>query len=100
MGASVQQGGHQALRRRNPPDGPIVAVYLGDLGEKEAVFQAGTKGVFTIAHFNDYPAVLTHLRTVTKTALRDLLIDGWLAQAPPALVQAHSLRELRRATLS
>jgi hypothetical protein len=83
-----------------PPDGPIVAVYLGDLGEKAAVLQAGTKGVFTIAHFNNYPAVLAHLRTISKTALRDLLIDGWLAQAPPALIAAHSLRELRRATVS
>jgi hypothetical protein len=81
-----------------PPDGPIVAVYLGDLGEKEAVLQAGTTGVFTIAHFNNYPAVLAHLRTITKTALRDLLIDGWLAQAPPALAEAHPLTELRRAT--
>ncbi len=79
-----------------PPDGPIVAVYLGDLGDTEAVLQAGTKGVFTIAHFNNYPAVLTHLRTITRTALRDLLIDGWLAQAPPALAAAHSPRELRR----
>ena len=83
-----------------PPDGPIVAVYLGDLGDKEAVLQAGTKGVFTIAHFNNYPAVLAHLRTITRTALRDLLIDGWLAQAPPALAAAHSLRELRRLTRS
>ena len=93
--ADIKRFGDEA-----PPDGPILAVHLGDLGDKEAVLQAGTKGVFTIAHFNNYPAVLAHLRTITKTALRDLLIDGWLAQAPPALAEAHPLRELRRAARS
>ena len=33
-----------------PPDGPIFAVRVEDLAEKEAVLAAGTKGVFTIPH--------------------------------------------------
>lgn len=31
-----------------PPDGPILAVRVADLGEKEAVLAAGHKGFFTI----------------------------------------------------
>ncbi|HKN39740.1 MAG TPA: hypothetical protein VJ456_11585, partial [Acidimicrobiia bacterium] len=41
-----------------PPAGPILAVAVDDLGEKEAVLQAQPKAFFTIPHFDAYPAVL------------------------------------------
>src|SRR6476646_7541351 len=62
-----------------PPAGPIVAVRVDDLNEKEAVLSAAPKGFFTIPHFDGYAAVLIQLKLVTKRALRDALIDGWLA---------------------
>jgi hypothetical protein len=68
-----------------PPDGPILAVNVEDLEEKEAVLAAGRRGVFAIAHFEGYPAVLVQLRTVGSRVLRDLVVDAWLAAAPPAL---------------
>jgi hypothetical protein len=74
---------------QTPPDGPIVAVRVEDLDEKEAVLSAGTRGVFTIEHFNGYPAVLVQLKTVPKKAFRELLVDGWLACAPPRLAQRY-----------
>lgn len=83
------------LKRFNdesPPDEPIVAVRVDDLVEKEAVLAAGTKGVFTIPHFNGYAAVLIELRAVTKRALRDALVDGWLACAPRELVERYARR--------
>lgn len=42
----------------NPPDGPILAVRVEDLGEKEAVLVANPRAFFTIPHFEGYPAVL------------------------------------------
>ena len=57
--------------------------------EKAAVLQAGIKGVFDMAHFNGYPAVLVELQLVGKRPLRELLVDGWLACAPPALAQEY-----------
>ena len=72
-----------------PPDGPIVAVRVEDLGEKEAVLGANHKGVFTIEHFNGYPAVLVQLKVVGKKTLRELLLDAWLACAPTALAAEH-----------
>ena len=39
---------------------------------------------FTIPHFDGYPAVLIQLRKVGQQALREALIDGWLACAPPS----------------
>jgi hypothetical protein len=72
-----------------PPDGPILAVVVEDLGEKEAVLAANPKGFFTIPHFNGFPAVLIHLKTVPKKALREAIVDGWLACAPKALTQQY-----------
>ena len=72
-----------------PPDGPILAVRVEDLGEKEAVLAAQRKGFFTIPHFDGYPAVLLQLRVVTKRALREAIVDGWLACAPPALADEY-----------
>lgn len=72
-----------------PPDGPILAVRVADLGDKEAVLAAGTKGVFTIPHFNGYAAVLVQLKSVPKRALRELIVDGWLACAPTAVADGY-----------
>jgi len=72
-----------------PPDGDILAVRTEDLGEKEAVLAANPKGFFTIEHFANYPAVLVQLRTASAEAVREAVLDGWLAVAPPALAQAH-----------
>ena len=71
-----------------PPDGPILAVTVEDLGEKEAVLAEGSPGFFTISHFDGYAAVLIQLKRVRKRALRDALVDGWLATAPDALAEA------------
>ena len=68
-----------------PPDGPILAVSVDDLHEKEAVLAAGKKGFFTIPHFDGYAAVLIQLTAVGKRNLRDAIIDGWLATAPQPL---------------
>ena len=59
------------------PAGDIVAVSVADLNEKEAVLAAGTKGVFTISHFDGYAAVLVQLQLVPKKAMRELLLDGY-----------------------
>jgi hypothetical protein len=72
-----------------PPRQPVVAVRTDDMVEKQAVLQAGIQGVFDMAHFNGYPAVLVELRLVGKRQLKELLTDGWLACAPPALAESY-----------
>lgn len=72
-----------------PPDGPILAVRVEDLAEKEAVLAAHSKGFFTIPHFDGYAAVLIQLRVAGKGALREAIVDGWLAMAPPALASEY-----------
>lgn len=72
-----------------PPEGDIVAIRVEDLDEKEAVLAAGHKGFFTIPHFDGYAAVLVRLRTVSKRALREAVVDGWLAVAPDTLARSY-----------
>jgi hypothetical protein len=84
------------LRRfagETPPDGPILAVRVEDLGEKEAVLAAQTRAFFTIPHFDGYSAVLIQLRRVCGKALRDAITDGWLACAPPGLADQYLKRQ-------
>ena len=76
------------LRRfgeQTPPTGPILAVRVEDLGEKEAVLAAHPDAFFTIPHFDGFSAVLIQLEEVSAQALREAVTDGWLACAPPVL---------------
>jgi hypothetical protein len=80
--------GKADLRRfgdETPPEGPILAVRVEDLGEKEAVLAANPDAVFTIPHFEGYAAVLIRLPAVSGKALREAITDGWLACAPRKL---------------
>ena len=67
------------------PEGPLLALHTGDLDEKAAILASGTKGIFTIEHFDRYPAVLVQLKVIGKKALREALFDAWLACAPDSL---------------
>jgi hypothetical protein len=79
-----------------PPAGPIVAVAVADLGEKEAVLALGAKGVFTIPHFDGYAALLFQLKTVGKRVMRDAIVDGWLTCAPRDLGDEYLARTRTR----
>ncbi len=71
------------------PQDPIVALRTADLEDKEAVLATGRRGVFTIPHFDGYSAVLVELAKVGPRVLADLMLDAWLAKAPPALAKEH-----------
>lgn len=72
-----------------PPDGPILAVRVLDQNDKEAVLAESPDGFFTIPHFDGYAAVLIELDKVSAAALREALVDAWLACAPQALAERH-----------
>ena len=74
---------------KDPPDGPILAVRVADLGEKEAILAAHPDALFTIPHFDGYSAVLIQLRKASAKALREVITDGWLATAPPKLADQY-----------
>jgi hypothetical protein len=70
-----------------PPAGPILALRVVDLEDKEAVLAMKQKGFFTIPHFDGYAAVLVQLRAVAKRPLREAVVDAWLACAPPRVAE-------------
>ena len=73
-----------------PPDGPILALSVEDLAEKEAVLAArAADGFFTIPHFNGYAAVLIQLDKVSEPVLKEALLDAWLVHAPVQVAKAH-----------
>lgn len=72
---------------QTPPAPPILAVNTAGLHEKEGVLAAGIDGVFTIPHFDNYPAVLIELGVIDPGDLRDLLVDAWVAAAPADLAE-------------
>lgn len=82
--ADIKRFGDQPV-----PDGPIFAVRLADLGEKEALLGEGRPGHFTIEHFNGFPALLIQLSATSAKAFAETLLDGWLATAPQELAEQY-----------
>ena len=70
-----------------PPEGPILAVRVADIADKDALLATHPEALFTIPHFDGYAAVLVKLRAVTLRILKETVIDGWSACAPPRLVR-------------
>ena len=68
-----------------PPAGPILAVRVASVDEKDAVLSLDRPGFFTIPHFDGYAGVLIQLDAVAKRDLRAALRDAWLAAAPRKL---------------
>lgn len=72
----------------DPPTGPVLGVRVADLDDKEGVLAQGRPGVFTIPHFDGYPAVLVALDDVAPEDLEELVTDAWVARAPVKLRKA------------
>ncbi len=74
------------------PEGPILAVRVGDLDEKDAILSVDRAGFFTISHFDGYPAVLIQLLEVEPEELRVAIVAAWRSMAPRKLAEAHEAR--------
>jgi hypothetical protein len=73
------------------PAGPLLAVSTVDLDDKDAILASGFSGVFTIPHFDGYPAILIELGAANREELEELIFDAWLAKAPPATAEQQRL---------
>jgi hypothetical protein len=80
------------LRRfgdERPPEGPIIALRVADLDDKDALLASEGPAFFTIPHFDGYAAVLIQLELVSETVLREAVVDAWLACAPARFARAY-----------
>ena len=71
------------------PDGDILGVRVPDLGAKEALVRDNDGAIFTIPHFDGYPAVLVTMESVDIRELEELLVEAWLCRAPAKLVKSY-----------
>ncbi|MGH7903827.1 MAG: MmcQ/YjbR family DNA-binding protein [Candidatus Dormibacteraceae bacterium] len=68
------------LRRlgdRPPPEGPLLAVRVANLEEKDVLMMDPPEGFLDIEHFRGYPAVLIKLEVVTGNVLRAAIAEAW-----------------------
>jgi hypothetical protein len=72
-----------------PPSGPILAIRVAGLEEKEVMLQTRGPAFFTIEHFRGFPGLLIQLERVSRSGLREALLDAWMACAPPAVVRGY-----------
>ena len=73
----------------SPPEGPLVAVRVADLDDKDALLAATPEGFFTIPHFDGYAGVLIQLESVGEGNLEEAIVDAWLACAPRPLADEY-----------
>ena len=71
------------------PDGPIIGARVEHLGAKEALLAEPSGVYFTTPHFDGYPIVLAQLDELSGEDLDELVVEAWLARAPPKLAQAY-----------
>lgn len=64
------------------PTGPILALYVPDLEDKEALVGDPASACFTTPHFDGYSIVLIDLESVDRDRLGELIVDSWRSRAP------------------
>jgi hypothetical protein len=71
------------------PEGPILAVWVDDLGVKEALLSDDPDVFFTTSHFDGYAIVLIRLEEIPLPELGELIIEAWLDRAPKRIVNEY-----------
>jgi hypothetical protein len=64
------------------PNHGVIAVRVGNAGEKERLLSTDPAKFFTEPHYNGFPAVLVRLDAVSAADLKRLLTNAWRSQAP------------------
>jgi hypothetical protein len=67
------------------PDGPVLGARVEHLLAKEALIADEPRVFFTTSHFDGHPAVLVRLPAIGLALLEEVVVEAWLARAPPKL---------------
>jgi hypothetical protein len=71
------------------PDGPILGARVEHLIAKQALLEAEPELFFTTPHFEGSAAVLVRLERIGQEELEEVIVEAWLARAPPKAVAAY-----------
>src|SRR3954454_11288631 len=69
------------------PQGPILGARVEHLIAKEALLASDPDVFFTTPHFDGHPTVLVQLDRIPLSDLEEVVVEAWLARAPPKLVR-------------
>jgi hypothetical protein len=72
------------------PAGPILGARTDSLIAKEALIATAPEIYFTISHFDGYSAVLARLDVIPADELHELIVEAWLAMAPPRIAREYA----------
>jgi hypothetical protein len=72
-------------RKPRVPNPGVLAIRLENLDAKEILLMADQEKFFNEPHYEGFPAVLVRLKKIGRAELRELLTQGWYAQAPKTL---------------
>ena len=73
---------------RTWPEGEVVTVRVTGDDAKQDLLAMHPDALFTIPHFDGYPAVLVRLDIVSEELLRALIIDGWTTRVSRRVAKA------------
>ncbi len=71
------------------PEGPVLGARVEHLGAKEALLADDPRVFFTTPHFDGNPSILVQLERISVEDLEEVVVEAWLARAPPRLVKAY-----------
>jgi hypothetical protein len=69
-------------------EGDVLAVWCGDLEEKDVLIAAEPDKFFSTPHYDGHPMVLVRFAGVDVDELAELLTESWRLRAPAKLVAA------------
>jgi len=69
------------------PAGAILGARVEHLIAKEALLASEPEIFFTTSHFDGHPSVLVRMDRIEEPALEEVVVEAWLARAPPRIVE-------------
>lgn len=83
---ALKVAGKLLARLRNQDDGVLLCC---GLDEKAALLAEDDPAFYTTPHYDGYGGILVRLEHMESARLRELLIESWLADAPPTVRKEH-----------
>jgi hypothetical protein len=72
------------------PRGPVLGARVEHLVAKEALLANDPDVFFTTPHFDGKPMILVQLDRIAPDDLEEVVVEAWLARAPPRLADEFS----------
>jgi hypothetical protein len=74
-------------------EGDVIALYVSDVAEKEALMAADPSVFFSTPHYDGHAMVLVRMGVVGEEELTELLTDAWRLRAPKRVLEAFEATE-------